>query len=232
MLAGLGLEPEEFPTLNFATKGHLDSVNNLSVVGISKVYGTAELYHQDASILGWTCGNAVTRALDVARFFYKLLGPGASLVSKESLAIMTKFRPLTTGWAKEEVAYGTGLMIQDVGTEAPRRLPPPTGLSAYIGHGGDTYGFMSDNGWYPQLNASIAVIVNEDADYRYPSYVATCKVVEIAAKYTGPKEQVDLHCMPAIDQARYECLKILGHHYCHESYHGTLSRSKCYETCK
>ena len=39
-------------------------------------------------------------------------------------------------------------------------------LASYIGHGGDTYAFMSDNGYFPALNASISVIVNEDADGR------------------------------------------------------------------
>lgn len=68
-------------------------------------------------------------------------------------------------------------MIQNV-NEAKywEKLAHTTDLASYIGHGGDTYGFMSDNGYYPQLKASISVIVNEDSNGSYPSLV-TCKVV-------------------------------------------------------
>merc|ERR1712048_196157 len=112
----------------------------------------------------------------------------------ESIDIMTTFRPIDAGWAKGYIAYGTGLMIQDVRPNSGA-LPPLTGLSASIGHGGDTFGFLSSHGWYPHLNASISVIVNEDSDMGIPSAVAACLLVEIAAKYTGPKKPVDLGCL-------------------------------------
>ena len=41
------------------------------------------------------------------------------------------------------------------------KLPPHDHVGTYIGHGGDTYAFLSDAGYYPKLNASITVIVNQ-----------------------------------------------------------------------
>lgn len=74
-------------------------------------------------------------------------------------------------------------MIQNVNSAAQWKNDPPlTWLASYVGHGGDTYGFMSDNGYFPKLKASISIIVNEDWNGQYPSLV-TCKAVEIVAKH-------------------------------------------------
>jgi hypothetical protein len=57
--------------------------------------------------------------------------------------------------------------------------PPPHNVPlSYYGHGGDTYGYMSDSGYFPLLQGSISVIVNQDSDYIYPSYVVTCNIAK------------------------------------------------------
>jgi hypothetical protein len=108
----------------------------------------------------------VAAAVDVARFYWDLLGPEQRIVSAKSLQTMAAVRPLNRGWAAGEVAYGYGLMIQNVDPEM-KRLPPLDHPGSYLGHGGDTYAFMSDNGYFPAINASISVIVNEDSDFRH-----------------------------------------------------------------
>ena len=148
------------------------------------------------NILGWTCGNGISSGLDAALFVYDLLSPAfyndqdddqdsnvaprrrqeVPIVSKQGLQDMLNFTTLNTGWAKNEVDYGGGIMVQNVNLKYAmppfdNKPPPHHAPLTYFGHGGDTYGFMSDSGYYPLLNASVAVIVNQDSDYIYPRYV-------------------------------------------------------------
>jgi len=52
-------------------------------------------------------------------------------------------------------------MVQNVNARKGYEKDPPLHLLAsYAGHGGDTYGFVSDNGYFPMLKASISVITN------------------------------------------------------------------------
>ena len=83
--------------------------------------------------------------------------------------------------------------------------PPVYGSwGAYIGHGGDTYGFLSESGVLPQFNASFSAIANEawgslglietwregQPDSRFGQEylgpfvknVMVCKMIEVAAK--------------------------------------------------
>ena len=47
-------------------------------------------------------------------------------------------------------------------------VPSPSLWGAYMGHGGDTYGFLSEQGIIGQLgNASFSVVSNEDTDGRF-----------------------------------------------------------------
>ena len=48
--------------------------------------------------------------------------------------------------------------------------------------GGDTYGFLSEQGWVQQLNASFSVVANQDVDGSYVKYVLACNANRIAAK--------------------------------------------------
>ena len=193
------------PALSTPMQGRMNATG-LDVAGASEAYGKAELFTQDASILGWTCecstlskqdastrgkqdascvpprthaaspyrtfsrmcgsyrchhpagscvrhhvssyapkqttvaawfgvkivtpmrhrsagGNVVASAQDVARFYWDLLGPSHSVVSDASLKTMSTMHTLDRGWAKGEIPYGYGLMIQNVDPEHGRQLP-------------------------------------------------------------------------------------------------------------
>ena len=95
----------EFKNSHFFTEGKM-SENGLKVAGSSRGFGTeVELYNQDASILGWTCGNLAASAHDVAKFYWNLLSPYATnkVVSAESLKTMQEWNTLDFGWAKGSI---------------------------------------------------------------------------------------------------------------------------------
>ena len=108
---------------------------------------------------GWTCGNVVAPASVIASFFYDLLGPEPRLVSKASLAEMTKFHDFKWGWDKW-MSYGLGLMK---GSYARKTLPPGSDLLDTIGHGGSTYGFVANNGYNPALQFAWALVSNNES---------------------------------------------------------------------
>jgi len=56
----------------------------LTAPGMSLGYSEAEIWGQDYSISGWTCGHALSTARDVAKFYYDLLG-AKKIVSQERL---------------------------------------------------------------------------------------------------------------------------------------------------
>lgn len=68
------------------------------------------IYNQSSTILGWTCGNMVGTTSDVANFVWDLLGPDALVVPEAQVKEMEVFKPLSVGWAKDYISYGTGLM--------------------------------------------------------------------------------------------------------------------------
>ena len=155
---------------------------------------------QNASILGWTCGNLAAPALDVARWMYELL-LGDAIVKPETLAAMRDFRPLDTGWAQGYISYGTGLMIQQTSFKQP--FPPKIeDWGAYEGHGGDTYGFLSESGVIHQLNASFSAVSNEDGRGNFVKGSIACSVIQIAAEVLrGTK--IDLRCDDMASTAPY-----------------------------
>jgi len=221
----------QYEHLTFATMGPLNQ--SLTVAGESIAYGKVELLDQDGSILGWTCGNAVASGRDIAKFYYDLLSESGSLLSKESLAVMQNWSRVDVGWASNALDYGAGLMIQNV---SPKVKAPPSvsDFSTYIGHGGDTYAFMSDNGFFPGINASISVIVNIDYDFEYPTNVITCPVFQLAAKYAG--FDVDLGCEAPVsrDDMHYECQSLYGHPTCVGGIriNSNMTRVECNATCR
>ena len=83
-----------FPHTAFPGVGALDTVGLTSVGSCASAVAAGtnvtEIYHQDASIMGWCYGNTVSSANDVARFYYQLLGTDA-IVSRESRAVMQEF---------------------------------------------------------------------------------------------------------------------------------------------
>ena len=140
------------------------------------------------------CGNLVSTPLEVARFFRALLRMN-SLVSAASLAEMTRFAPIDNGWGAGSIAYGLGLMIQQTSLKKRATKPPsPHDDGAYVGHGGDTYGFLSEQGFYPTINATIAVVANSDAKGYFVKNVLACGAYKIVAKATLTRA-VDVRCL-------------------------------------
>lgn len=70
------------------------------------------IFNQSASSLGWTCGNMVARPIEVARFFWDLLGPVSRIVNATTLAAMKPVRPFNSHWhnGSPNYKYGAGLM--------------------------------------------------------------------------------------------------------------------------
>jgi len=95
---------------------------------------------QDASILGWVCGNLASTTAEVARFFWELLVEG-TIVSEESVRIMSDLEPLGLGWGRGHISYGAGLMLKQTSWAHSASLGE---WGAYLGHGGNTYGFLSE----------------------------------------------------------------------------------------
>jgi hypothetical protein len=63
-----------------------------------------------------------------------------------------------------------------------------------MGHGGDTYGFLSEQGIIGQLgNASFSVVSNEDYEGSFVTMSVACRVITAAAKALKG-QTLDLHC--------------------------------------
>lgn len=143
---------------------------------------------QNPSILGWTCGNMVGTAGDVAAFFYDLLAPTATsserIISDAARAEMCRFELQTKGWGAGWLSYGAGLMEQ-VGREgASQNSSSPSGpydWNYYLGHGGLTYGYSAEQGYIPKMGAAFAVVTNTDRQEFV--FSARCRVFEAAAKF-------------------------------------------------
>ena len=93
---------------------------------------------------------------------------------------------------------GLGLMLeQHVSTSPISHHGKPPDFSqwgAYIGHGGDTYGFLSEQGIIGQLNnASFSVVANQDGNTGFVTLGMACRLIQTAAKVLQG-ETIDLHC--------------------------------------
>ena len=142
---------------------------------------------------------------------------------------MTKFSPLDEGWAKGSIQYGTGLMIQALGhcTNPPTLDQPGT----YLGHGGDAYGALSENGHFPDLNVTISAVANTDLDLSFTHNTFACKVYELIHKAKLGKD-IDLKCRDApAPGAKYECKSHFGYKQCAASGSGTQGFSDCLVSC-
>ena len=155
------------------------------------------IWAQKGGILGWTCGNMAASALDMAHFLHDLLVARA-ILKPSSLALMEQFHLLSYGWAEGRIYYGAGLMIEQPATTSPghRRGPPVFGdWGAYMGHGGDTYGFLSEQGIISKLgNASFSVVANMDSDYNFVTSAMACRLIQAAAKALQDTT-INLYCI-------------------------------------
>lgn len=172
-------DEKRFDALAFLTEGRMID-QGLDTVGVSGK--STEISTQDASILGWTCGNVLATATATARFFHDLL-VAKTLLNATTLGAMTTFSPIDNGWGRGSIEYGLGLMIQQTNPRGP--YPPRVeDDGAYVGHGGDTYGYLSEQGFYPTLEATIAVVANEDARGSFVKSTLACGAARIVANVT------------------------------------------------
>lgn len=81
MFDALGMNKSDYPNTHFVPTGEVSKVG-LTTPGLSIAFGKSEIYTQDASIMGWTCGYATATARDVSKFYYQLLGPQPVIVSE------------------------------------------------------------------------------------------------------------------------------------------------------
>lgn len=143
---------------------------------------------QNPSILGWTCGNMVGTAGDVAAFYHDLLAPvvnsSEQIVSDAARAEMMRFELQTKGWGAGWLSYGAGLMEQvghegaSMNSSSPSK---PDDWNYYIGHGGLTYGYSAEQGYIPKIGAAFAVVSN--TDHQEFVFTARCRLFEAAAKF-------------------------------------------------
>jgi hypothetical protein len=93
--------------------------------------------------MGWTCGYLLASAKNVAKFYWDLLGPEKKILKPETVEIQTNWTLLDFGWAKGGIFYAGGLMVEFTNhTHHANRTV--NDVDAYWGHGGETYGFLSD----------------------------------------------------------------------------------------
>jgi CubicO group peptidase (beta-lactamase class C family) len=189
------LATSEFANTTFPLTGPMS--NALSIPGYTKVSTQAspvKVFRQDASILGWTLGNCVAPTLDMARFMYALLGPVSEILSASGVALMRQMNLIDVGWEAGHLEYGRGLMVQSVSSKSakPARLED---VGSYIGHGGDTYGFVSEQGFFPSLNATISVGRNDDTDGATYKHGPPCAVFKELFRIMHD-EEADFQCDP------------------------------------
>lgn len=75
------------------------------------------------------------------------------------------------------------------------RIPPHfEDWGAYEGHGGDTYGFLSEQGIVGRLgNASFSLVANQDYDGSFVTHAMACRTI-VAAALVLNGETVKLAC--------------------------------------
>jgi len=154
-----------YPSMLFPPMG--DNADKLSAFltvpgqSVASTWPKTTIFEQNPSILGWTCGNMVARPKDVAKFFYHLLDSDVAqadpkpLISDASRSEMTNLQTLTTGWNAGRLQYGAGLMGLYYGSSSGR-IP-------VLGHEGDTYGFLSAQGYVPSMKGAFSVATNVDS---------------------------------------------------------------------
>lgn len=188
-----------YPSLRFFGNngGKLKRISDaLTVPGIvnNRLWPHVQIFDQDPSILGWTCGNMVGATKDVAAWFYDLLcneTESPQIVSDDARTEMMRLEPLTAGWLKGHLKYGAGLMGSQV---SPKAKPNEWGW--FIGHEGQTFGFYSLNGYIPKAKAAFSIALNTDQP-GFIGFSTGCKMMQYAVEALG--ETIDLGCGPLGD---------------------------------
>jgi CubicO group peptidase (beta-lactamase class C family) len=172
----------KFFDLNFVNAGPVDKY--LTVPGFSSDDPSTPILKQYGNILGWTCGNLVGTTRGMASWMWDLL-VRRSILGDKGFALMADVKPISFGWGKPWLNYGAGLFVQQVDLKHIQH-PRLGDWGATIGHGGDTYGFISDQGYIPQLNATWSWVGNSDAGLS--NFDITCNVITTAAQVLLGKE--------------------------------------------
>jgi len=181
-LLGGGADP--LPRSSFLTTGPIsDSTTLFGKHGKPSLWplgrrGQVDIGAQDASILGWVCGNLASTTGEVAQFFWELLIE-RSILRHDTIEAMAELEPLGLGWGRGHIAYGLGLMLKQTSWARGARYGE---WGTYLGHGGNTYGFLSEQGLIPQLNATFSVVANSNADDLFVAGVLTCQIIAVAAE--------------------------------------------------
>lgn len=167
----------KFPDLHFVNSGPVNQY--LTVPGFSTDGGGMKIVNTSASILGWTCGNLVGTSRGMASWMWELL-VARSVVGSKALHIMADVQPISSGWGKPWLDYGAGLFVQQLDFTKLRQPLHYGDWGTTLGHGGDTYGFISDQGFIPQLNATFSWVGNSDGGIS--NFDVTCNIINTAAK--------------------------------------------------
>merc|ERR1712232_752254 len=116
-------------------------------------------------MLGWSCGGLSGSTRDIAKFFYDLMDPAsvAPIVGDSSRREMSRFTNFTRGYGAGTYSYGAGLFLNwATMNESQVESLQPSDYGYVIGHGGDTFGFTSYQGYIPALRGALSVAMNSD----------------------------------------------------------------------
>ena len=83
----------------------------------------------------------------------------------------------------------------EIGSLTPKlaAFVDPDEWGAYLGHGGMTYGFLSEQGFIKQLNATFSAAVNNVERSYFVSGVLVCEMIKLAALELA-NERISLPC--------------------------------------
>jgi hypothetical protein len=133
--------------------------DNLTVARAHPGSGNFTDINTRSCLNGWTAGNLAARPIDAARFYHNLLA--GRIVSRASLAMMTAYQTLTTGWEAYAVRYGMGL-FEYVASNGEYLPGAPS--SVIIGHGGADWGSGAPvNGFAPALGLGVSLAMTASA---------------------------------------------------------------------
>jgi len=171
-----------YKNVSFVNDGPISAT--ATVAGFSgMIKGTmTSIWAQRGGVLGWTCGNMAASTIDVARFYRDLLVT-KRILQPETVALMEQFNVLSFGWSKGHLWYGAGLMVEQSVYKNVTLPPDFRQWGSYMGHGGDTYGFLSEQGIVGGLgNASFSVVSNQDYVGSFVQGAMACRTIVTAAK--------------------------------------------------
>jgi len=189
-------DPSRYPSFKFLTdKGYLSDHLTVPGASVGGMWDPATIYNQNPSILGWTCGNLVGTTQDVARFFFDLFDPDSpsKIVSASAQETMQQAKVMTTGWGGGRLRYGAGIMTMDFERNRVHDFDKgPLDWGYTFGHGGDTYGFQSIQGYTPTFRGGWSIVMNSDSEANYAA-TASCFLMQLAAKQLANVDY-DMNC--------------------------------------